>query len=380
MSCKHTFGFLFILIFLVRLDAQNVGIGTISPVAKLHVEATAGQTARFNSTSSQMYIQFLESGVTRGYVGSYAGAQEDVDFGTSTSNNTGKLHLSITGQPKMTLDNSGNVGIGSNILPQYKLDLDGRMRIRNTSNSAGIWFDGTTDPVRSFIGTMNNDYVGMYGLSAGWNFVMNVDNGNTGIGTTSPTQRLDVNGNVRIRGSAPKTGSVLTSSDQNGNALWQDPVAFRTVGLAGGTDVMIPKDTWTKVNYNTSPKFNLSFNYQPFLSQFVCAEKGIYEFDMQLSYHFSYKIGYHRLRLMVDRGGSIEELLLSWQPTLLSVGADQNARLNVSSGAVELLPGDKVWVETYINFVDDPDGNSVSSAPLLGNSLTWFSGHLITRS
>jgi len=44
--------------------------------------------------------------------------------------------------------------------------------------------------------------------------------GNVGIGTTSPGARLDVNGQIRIRGGGPAAGRVLTS-DASGLATWQ---------------------------------------------------------------------------------------------------------------------------------------------------------------
>jgi hypothetical protein len=54
-------------------------------------------------------------------------------------------------------------------------------------------------------------------------------NGNVAIGNVSPTSRLDVDGQLRLRGGAPGAGKVLTS-DANGLATWQTPV-----GGAGGT-------------------------------------------------------------------------------------------------------------------------------------------------
>ena len=35
---------------------------------------------------------------------------------------------------------------------------------------------------------------------------------NVGIGTNTPTQKLDIDGQIRIRGGAPGEGKVLTSS------------------------------------------------------------------------------------------------------------------------------------------------------------------------
>jgi hypothetical protein len=47
-------------------------------------------------------------------------------------------------------------------------------------------------------------------------------NGNTAIGNIDPTTKLDVDGQVRIRGGNPGAGKVLTS-DANGLATWQTP-------------------------------------------------------------------------------------------------------------------------------------------------------------
>lgn len=45
--------------------------------------------------------------------------------------------------------------------------------------------------------------------------------GNVGIGTTSPTQKLDVEGQIRVRGGNPAAGKVLTALNANGDSDWQ---------------------------------------------------------------------------------------------------------------------------------------------------------------
>lgn len=48
--------------------------------------------------------------------------------------------------------------------------------------------------------------------------------GNIGIGTNTPTAKLDVDGQIRIRGGGtPATGCVLTAIDGDGNACWCSP-------------------------------------------------------------------------------------------------------------------------------------------------------------
>ncbi|MCC5923573.1 MAG: hypothetical protein JJT77_07290, partial [Crocinitomicaceae bacterium] len=46
--------------------------------------------------------------------------------------------------------------------------------------------------------------------------------GNVGVGTPDPTAKLDIDGQIRIRGGAPGAGKVLTS-DANGTATWETP-------------------------------------------------------------------------------------------------------------------------------------------------------------
>jgi hypothetical protein len=68
---------------------------------------------------------------------------DDIAFGTESS-------TSFTENMRITGD--GNVGIGEDA-PAYKLDLNGRMRIKNIGFTAGIYFDGTSAATRLFIGT-----------------------------------------------------------------------------------------------------------------------------------------------------------------------------------------------------------------------------------
>jgi hypothetical protein len=110
---------IFMLSLLHDMKAQNVGIGTTTPAAKLDIRSNTNYVAQFNGTTA-MYIGIFENDIYRGYWGSYAGAAEDVDFGTGAGNGTGKLHLTIQASPKLTIDPTGNVGIGT-ITPTSKL-------------------------------------------------------------------------------------------------------------------------------------------------------------------------------------------------------------------------------------------------------------------
>jgi hypothetical protein len=96
----------------MNLCSQNVGIGINAPLTKLHVVGTGNNIATFSGTSP-MWITLAEGANNRGYIGSYAGNPEDVDFGTYSANGTGKLHLTIQNTPKFTLTPAGFIGIGT---------------------------------------------------------------------------------------------------------------------------------------------------------------------------------------------------------------------------------------------------------------------------
>jgi len=81
--------------------------------------------------------------------------------------------------------------------------------------------------------------------------------GNVGIGTITPEQRLDVDGQVRIRGGNPGVGKVLTS-DANGNATWEsgpivvsgDILSSTTATLYSDSDIVLQWD-----GSNQQPQF-----------------------------------------------------------------------------------------------------------------------------
>ncbi len=88
-----------------------------------------------------------------------------------------------------------------------------RLYLNDGNDSAALdYFNFTTKGDDLWIGPQTNTGT----------FVIN-ELGNVGIGAT-PTAKLDVNGNVRIRGTvAPAVGQVLTTTNTSGDATWQTP-------------------------------------------------------------------------------------------------------------------------------------------------------------
>lgn len=110
-------------------NAQNIGIGTNTPLTPLDLRSTlSNHVLRIDGTEAT-YISINENGTYRGYLGSFSGNPEDIDLGTGIGNATGKLHLAIAGVPKLTIRENGHVGINLTT-PESPLDVNGNLNVR----------------------------------------------------------------------------------------------------------------------------------------------------------------------------------------------------------------------------------------------------------
>lgn len=133
------FGFSGGVIPFTLMGDGRVGINNSNPATSLDVNSTAWQTAIFNG-GQRMYISLAEQGIFRGYIGSYSGNPEDVDFGTYSTNPTGKVHLVAGGgedTPRLTVTPIGNIGIGTQT-PAEKLDVNGSINVTQTIKANGV--------------------------------------------------------------------------------------------------------------------------------------------------------------------------------------------------------------------------------------------------
>ena len=230
----------------MRLIGGNVGIGTTSPSAKLDVVGFAeingrlfvnqnGVNTRLNSVDANgPVLSFDNNTIAKGFVGSgyhlWVAPNNIADnFGIRAEN---QLDLGIGSSVKMTIDSSGNVGIGTTS-PSALLDVNGAGNFLGGTVVSGI--DTQTDVgiaiakgdflksndgnyLRNIIGQTSGGVIeigqGGTALISDINFKPgssgNIDfygsgsidmrvasSGNVGIGTTSPGYKLDVAGDIR---------------------------------------------------------------------------------------------------------------------------------------------------------------------------------------
>lgn len=160
--------------------AQNVGIGTSTPDHILHVSSNTSDLLKLENTTSLntgvMSEMFFKSGLH------YTGAIKTIGNGTVTAR-LGFFTYATTNSSslleRMSIMDNGYVGIGTNN-PNYQLDVNGRMRVRNGNGTAGIYFmDAANANNRGFVGMQDDNTLGLYGGNGGgWALKMNTASGN----------------------------------------------------------------------------------------------------------------------------------------------------------------------------------------------------------
>ena len=206
-------------------DGGDVGIGTTNPAVGLEInhtdalkipKGTTVQRPTSNSATHKGYIRYNTTtdqfeGFGAGNAWGSLGGVVDVDQDTyiSAENSAGsdndELKFFTSGSPRAIIDSAGNVGIGTTS-PVHKLQIDAGTLYAATRSVVDnlSWDMGVAGSTAS-----NADLRGKFYMWDATNsqtrFVIDA-NGNVGIGTTNPGERLDVNGRIYIgNSSAPVT-------------------------------------------------------------------------------------------------------------------------------------------------------------------------------
>jgi len=193
------------------------------------------------------------------------------------------------------------------------------------------------------------------------------DDGNIGIGTSTPAAKLDINGQLRIQGGAPAAGRVLTS-DVNGLASWQ-PVAGQGTGFRGGiggggfnvSSGTITDLIFTVEDYDDASSF--------FTGNFVAPSAGLYHFDVAITWNIT-SVAIASQYYIFMRTDGVERNTSALQ---LPANPGSGPRTQVLSADLKLLAGQTVTVAAF--------QNSGILQPILGavsnNYYSYFSGRRV---
>jgi len=247
--------------------AGNVGIGTGGYAQKpLDISGASGGQLLITSAddsvgSSAGILLRAEGGEANGLARIKAGifferiagtfGNGDLKFAVNTSVNNDAVTVADT---KMTIDSTGKVGINTTS-PANKLNVNGDIGFTgflgqgsifgNTSNSSYTEMQ-LYNPANGFT-TIDNKSYGYYFKTGGGTKVTILNNGNVGIGGTSPGEKLEVNGNIKAADTTGKfftntyifSGVVLVDFFQHTNAgIWEYTLSVNpnTAGSASYTD------------------------------------------------------------------------------------------------------------------------------------------------
>lgn len=185
----------------MRIDsAGNIGVGLTPGTFRFDVN---GGLRVSNAGGAGVELQNYSSTANR--ILSYnrtASTYQDLFFGTSTAENT------------LYLNTSGNVGVGMTSGSVYRLDVNGGLRVSNNAN-AGIELGNVSPSANRIISynrtalTYQNLYFGTTGSEN--TLYLNTD-GNVGVGTSTISERLTVNGCVKADGFKFSDGSQLAAT------------------------------------------------------------------------------------------------------------------------------------------------------------------------
>ena len=242
-------------------NGGNVGIGTASPSAKLDVSVTpsAAGINLINGNETAFRLTSYNNGTNNGsnaYAfkhGLYYNTTENaaVTFYRGGGSTGGFLTFTTNaGSERMRINSAGNVGIGTTS-PDSKLSVTSStinsediLYLKSGADSVndylgiaweiGAGGNGPHSAIRSFAGPSGSDArLGFLTTSNGGTTLTEglsvAHNGNVGIGTTSPSARLDVKTAV-----APFVGLKVSDYGTNPNALYAGVVADTSMFFGSG--------------------------------------------------------------------------------------------------------------------------------------------------
>jgi hypothetical protein len=208
-------------------DAGNVGIGTPSPTALLHIAGTNPTMVIRATTTGYLYTAYANDGGNFyvGRDGSTGGAFGKAYCNILWGDSAVATVFATNNTERMRIDSSGNLIVGTTA-SNNKFRVYLNSSAEGNASTANFTQDGSGDAAISFlIGATTEWLVGVDNsdsdkfkintITGGSNFTdvgLNITTaGSVGIGTSSPTQKLTVNGSIDL----PTVNSYIYGGGHN---------------------------------------------------------------------------------------------------------------------------------------------------------------------
>ena len=223
-------------------SSGNVGIGTDNPTTNLHVKSTGNEGKIIIENETLALLQLVQP-ISTG----------DKTYNIELGRTDGDLTFRSTNGEKMRITEAGNVGIGTND-PKTTLHVNHDFHIAANSSSwngtagKGLYMRYSTNSSQDGAYIQSND------RTSGQDYPLTFEaskfffkDGNVGIGTENPTEKLEVNGNLKIN-----NGNLIASQNihkmhyvfSDTNWTLKDITSFTsfngyTITKTAGTDLFI---------------------------------------------------------------------------------------------------------------------------------------------
>jgi len=312
----------------VTIDAsQNVGIGTTSPTQKLNVSgaATTNPSILLSEVSGSS-LQMI-SGASDSFIG--------------TTGST-PLRLGTAFTERMRIDTSGNLLVGTTSSSQQSGTFGQTLK----GSNPGLTLSGTEASARIYTIYEGGGALSFFDGTAGAERMRIDSSGNLGVGTSSPTTKLQVNfsdaaGNlVNLVGDGATAGTAIATNWNTGNAYFD-------IRLGGGSSA------YTKARIDSSGSLLIGTISNSGYGGLITASAATSSFNLMTLRDTGTTYGSGQVyALFQNSGGSTAGSIQHTASTTVNYSTSSDARLKTSLGLAtdtsvvdNIIIHDFQWIE-----------------------------------